>query len=158
MTNVKFAVITAIGELHIHSIDGQTVISDVENFVSDKYGDDCNWQVITKTENHTSDNKKSYIFLTSDGSTLDGAGNDVENCQFIGTAKGENALNAFNQLLSDGFAGDFDTCFCYELSSENMSSFDLSDNIPAECENSECSECELSDDEKSDLDCPFLDD
>lgn len=70
---------------------------------------------------------KIFIFLTSDGTTQDGTGDDVENCQFLAIAKGEDVLTAYNNMLSDRslWCGQYDTCFAYELTSEKMSSFDL---------------------------------
>ena len=73
---------------------------------------------------------KTYIFLTSDGETKDGAGEIVENCQFIATAKGESALDAYNNMLRAGdWSGFFDTCFCYELVNENWNRFDLINDV-----------------------------
>ena len=73
-------------------------------------------------------------------------------------AKGSDVLTAFNNMLIDkGFSGNFDSCFAHELSDDKIKgSFDLSDNIPAECENRECDECYLSDDVKKTLDCPYI--
>ncbi len=71
---------------------------------------------------------KHYIFLTVDGSTLDGAGNEIENVQVLAEACGETALDAYNIALDEGvFQGDFDTCFCYELANEGkvQGRFDL---------------------------------
>ena len=74
---------------------------------------------------------KKYIFLTVDGRTVDGAGDDVENSQQIAdVVTAENALDAYNYLLYGnfgGFYGNFDTCFCYELADDGkiQGQFDL---------------------------------
>ena len=72
---------------------------------------------------------KHYIFLTIDGTTKDGVGDDVDNCQQIADViEAESALNAYNMLLeTDGFYGEFDTCFCYELADDSkiQGRFDL---------------------------------
>lgn len=116
---ITIAVLTAIGELHLHAIE-----TEPEKFVSDNYGENCQWQQIFKAINHKDD--KPYIFLTSDGTAKDGTGSDVENCQFLAIAKGPDVLTAYNNMLSDhSWSGEFDTCFAYQLTSENMSSFDL---------------------------------
>ncbi len=72
---------------------------------------------------------KHYIFLTIDGITLDGAGRDIQNCQQISDiVQAKSALDAYNYLLTtDGFFGEFDTCFCYELADDGkvQGRFDL---------------------------------
>jgi len=96
----------------------------------------------------------TYIFLTSGGTTQDDAGNDIENNQHVGTAKGETALDAFNNL---NIAGDFDSVFCYQLVDDKIcGSFDCLPPIPAECEDEDCSACELPYEVRKNLDCPFL--
>lgn len=155
----RIAVITSIGELHIHDLsDGFLGTDKIDSFVVNQYGNNQNWQQITKTVNHTSDNEKSYIFLTSGGTAKDDGGTDVDNCQYLAIAKGSDVLTAFNNMLSDkGFSGNFNSCFAHELSDDKIKgSFDLSDNIPAECENRECDDCWLSDDVKNTLGCPYI--
>jgi len=102
--------------------------------------------------------EKTYIFLTSGGTTKDDGGTDVDNCQYLAIAQGSDVLTAFNNMCIDkGFSGNFNSCFAHELSDDEIKgSFDLSDNIPAECEDSECDDCILSDDEKADLGCPYI--
>lgn len=72
---------------------------------------------------------RHYIFLTTDGQTKDGTGNDVENCQQIAdVVEAENVLDAYNILLeTNGFYGEFDSCFCYELADDGkvQGRFDL---------------------------------
>lgn len=122
---ITIAVITAIGELHIHNVYlPNYTTDDIEKFVVNQYGNNQNWQVVHKIENHKED--KTFIFLTTDGETQDGTGFGIENCQMLATAKGPDALTAYNNMLSDrSWTGYFDTCFCYELASDNMSCFDL---------------------------------
>ena len=69
---------------------------------------------------------KTYIFLTSDGTTLDAAGDDVDNCQLLVEQDGVSALDAYNAMLQErNWTGDFDTCYCYELASKTINRFDL---------------------------------
>ena len=71
---------------------------------------------------------KHYIFLTTDGQTIDSAGKTVENCQQVAdVVAAESALDAYNILLErNGFYGEFDTCFCYELANAQVQGrFDL---------------------------------
>ena len=42
-----------------------------------------------------------YIFYTTEGFTQDTKGNDVENCQLIGMAFGENKNEAKNNLMKE---------------------------------------------------------
>ena len=42
-----------------------------------------------------------YIFYTTEGFTQDTKGNDVENCQLIGMALGENKNEAKNNLMKE---------------------------------------------------------
>lgn len=72
---------------------------------------------------------KHYIFLTTDGQTKDDTGTPVDNCQQIANiVKAGSALDAYNILLeTDGFYGEFDSCFCYELANDGkiQGRFDL---------------------------------
>lgn len=69
---------------------------------------------------------KTYIFLTVDGQTVDGAGNDVENCQLIDVQEAESPLDAYNKMLREKRHNEFfDSCFCYELANEKIYTFDL---------------------------------
>ncbi len=72
---------------------------------------------------------KRYIFLTVDGRNRDSVGKLVANCQQIANVvEAKNALDAYNYLLEmDGFNGEFDTCFCYELADDGkvQGRFDL---------------------------------
>lgn len=72
---------------------------------------------------------KTYIFLSNGGETIDGAGNDINNCQQIAdVVSAENVSDAYNRLVKTGkFYGEFDTCFCYELANDGkvQGRFDL---------------------------------
>lgn len=102
---------------------------------------------------------KHYIFLTTGGSTIDDAGNDVENCQQIAdVVSAESALDAFNKIKDDKIYGCFDTCFCYELVNPiQRNDFAILDNHPAECVDTDCTECQLTKEQKLERDCPFMD-
>ncbi len=69
----------------------------------------------------------SYIFLSPDGTTLDGAGEGVDNNQHIGFGHGLAALDAYNDMLhSHKFVGNFDTCFAYRLANRQCAgNFDI---------------------------------
>ncbi len=59
-----------------------------------------------------------YIFYTTCGFTEDMNGNDTENCQVLGWGKGQNPEDAFEELKTEGWVGNFDNIVCQELSNE----------------------------------------
>ena len=65
---------------------------------------------------------KSYIFITSEGYTFQPGSEsvepDIENCQVIGFAQGENPDKAFQNLISENvylMQTSFDEIICFEL-------------------------------------------
>lgn len=125
---IDIGVLTSDGKLCLHTIEGES--DKIDEFIYDKYGNNCQWQQIESMSDFRPDDKP-YIFLTYGGTTEDDAGNEVENCQYLAIAKGIDVLTAFNNMLSDkSFAGDFDSCFAYQLSADEIKgSFDLSASV-----------------------------
>ena len=71
--------------------------------------------------------KKSYIFFTKEGYTVDNDENDTHNCQILGWATGKSPENAFDNFKNENKSIITDTTFeevcCQELmpNIENMS-------------------------------------
>jgi len=77
---------------------------------------------------------KSYIFITTEGFTFQPNSEsqmpDIENCQVIGFGKGQNAQEAFeNMLMSQKYLHEtnFDEIIGLELKSESKENFSLAD-------------------------------
>jgi len=69
---------------------------------------------------------KTYIFLTTDGSTQSSAGCYNENVQVLNIIQSEDELSAYNQFLEKGVNLEYDSCYCLELVSDKvMGTFDL---------------------------------
>lgn len=69
---------------------------------------------------------KSYIFVTEEGSTYqpnsESPEPDIENCQVIGFAKGDNEIQAFQNLIEENeylCETNFDEIICFELKNED---------------------------------------
>jgi hypothetical protein len=69
---------------------------------------------------------KSYIFITEEGFTYqpnsESPEPDIENCQVIGFAKGNNERQAFQNLIEGNeclFETNFDEIICFELKNED---------------------------------------
>lgn len=69
---------------------------------------------------------KSYVFITAEGYTYqpdsDSLEPDIENCQIIGFAKGENAKEAFDNLIKENeylLETSFNEIICIELKYSN---------------------------------------
>jgi len=69
---------------------------------------------------------KSYIFITEEGYTYqqnsDSPDPDIENCQVIGFAKGNNESEAFDNLIKEHeylLATKFNEIICIELKNED---------------------------------------
>jgi len=86
---------------------------------------------------------KSYIFITTEGYTFqpesESIESDIENCQVIGFAQGEDQQQAFQNLIKENsylLETSFDELICFELKHrdfwKNKSYFYLNDcRIPA---------------------------
>lgn len=71
---------------------------------------------------------KKYIFYTTEGFTQDSKNNDVENCQIVDWAEGENPKDAFQNLKKENQflkQVSFDNIICQELASEKVDYFSL---------------------------------
>lgn len=69
---------------------------------------------------------KTFIFLTTDGTEFDGVGNEAANCQMLAVEQADDVLTAYNQFLKSGTNQGYDSCFAYELVSDDViSQFDL---------------------------------
>lgn len=73
---------------------------------------------------------KSYIFITSEGYTFQPESTsiepDIENCQVIGFAKGENPKQAFQNMIQENknlLETTFDELICYELKDYDEKSY-----------------------------------
>ncbi|KNZ68294.1 hypothetical protein Tfer_3161 [Thermincola ferriacetica] len=79
---------------------------------------------------------KPYIFLTSEGYTFqpdsDSVEPDIDNCQVIGFSEGENAEEAFRNLLQENeylLETKFDEIYCYQLADKKRTDFSLKKEI-----------------------------
>lgn len=73
---------------------------------------------------------KSYIFITAEGYTFQPESTsiepDIENCQVIGFAKGENPKQAFQNMIQENknlLETTFDELICYELKDYDEKSY-----------------------------------
>ncbi len=64
---------------------------------------------------------KKYIFFTCDGSTMDPDGNETENCQILGWAKGSSETDAFQNFRKENkFVNNYDKVQCQELADDKI--------------------------------------
>ncbi|MBU4321490.1 MAG: hypothetical protein L6246_00055 [Thermodesulfovibrionales bacterium] len=77
---------------------------------------------------------KSYIFITTEGYTFqpdsDFAEPDIENCQVVGFGKGNDAPEAFENMLKGNdylLETNFNEVFCLQLRNEERTYFYIDD-------------------------------